>query len=171
MICSGDNITGVINLRRGEELIGLSVITLNGGKIVGEVKDVVYVPVSRRLKGLLIMREGNNFFLSAHNIHDLGRDVVIIENSDCLQECRDMPGLGIKCENNTLAGERVITENGRELGMVTDLVINEDDLEITGYELSAGLISDLLDGRNTISLESDIQYGRDRLILKNYKEE
>ncbi|MFW6238438.1 MAG: PRC-barrel domain-containing protein [Bacillota bacterium] len=158
-------------MRRGEELIGLPVITLNSGKIIGEVKDVIYIPVSRRLKGLLILREGYKFFLSTHNIHEIGRDVVTVESSDCLQESREMPGLGIKSEDNTLAGERVITDSGRELGMIADLVINEEDMEIAGFELSAGLVRDLLDGREMLSFNSDIRYGRDRLILKEHKEE
>ena len=154
-------------MKKGEELVGLSVMTVEKGDLLGEIVDVIYMPVSRKLVGFLITKDKNKYFIASHNIKEVGRDVVIVNDPDCLQECHEIPGMGIKCEGNTLAGQKVVTTSGRELGIVSDLVIDEKDLSVVGYEISSGLIQDLLEGRDILSLEKDIQYGKDGLILND----
>ena len=153
-------------MRRAAEILGLPVIEEKSGEIIGEVHDVIFIPTSSRIKGLIV-EKGNKYLLQSHNINEIGEDAVIIKKGNVLQDYEKMPGIGVKEGENSLRGEKVITSSGREVGTVEDLVIDEETGEIIGYELSEGLIQDLLEGRNILEFSEELNYGKDALIIKD----
>jgi len=50
-------------------------------------------------------------------------------------------------------GDTIYGPDGKELGLLSDFVINRDDKHIWGVELSSGLVKDILDGRPEIPLQ------------------
>ena len=153
-------------MRRLAELLGLPVISRSNGEILGEVDDVIYLPTSSQIKGLVI-RSKEQYYTESNNIYKIGSDVIIINHSSLLTEYQKSPGIGITEDNGTILGETVITNDGKEIGAVNDLVIDENDYRVVGYEVSGGVIQDVLQGRNILSLDDDITYGKDALIINN----
>lgn len=151
-------------LRRVTEIIGLPVINLNSGEKIGEVDDVIFIPISKEIKGVLVKNK-NKYFVPNHNIHKIGEDAIIINNRNALQKFNKTFGIGIKNGDQNIIGEKVITKSGSEKGMISDLVIDENKQILIGYELSEGIIQDLLEGRNILSIEQDLYFGEDTLIL------
>ncbi|MFW5787584.1 MAG: PRC-barrel domain-containing protein [Halanaerobiales bacterium] len=64
-----------------------------------------------------------------------------------------------------ILGNSVINTSGKELGVISDLLIDEKLGKIVGYELSGGVIQDLWEGRNFLTVEENLYYGQDVVIV------
>ncbi|MEA4924023.1 MAG: PRC-barrel domain-containing protein [Syntrophomonadaceae bacterium] len=51
-------------------------------------------------------------------------------------------------------GDTLLDKEGRELGVLSDFVINPDSKEVWGVELSAGAFQDILEGRSEFPINS-----------------
>lgn len=56
-------------------------------------------------------------------------------------------------------------DDGRELGIISDVFFDPDDGEITGYEISKGIIDDLFAGRDILSGNFSPYAGGDVLVI------
>jgi uncharacterized protein YrrD len=148
------------------ELLGLPVINRSNGEILGEVDDVIYRPVSSRILGLVI-RSKERYYTESDNIYKIGSDLIVLNHSSLVHEYQQSPGIGIAEQNGTVIGETVITSDGDEIGAVNDLVIDEKNYQLVGYEVSGGVIQDVLQGRNILSFDENITYGKDALIINS----
>ncbi len=132
---AGVKIAVVIAMTGMKRLIGLPVVV--DGKQIGTVTRGVVQPDGRALLGLVV-REGikSSRFLPARDIRMLGRLSVIGSRKP-----ERMP---------REAGYRlfrVTDANGARVGLVTDVMLDENTLRVTALEISSGPVDDLIDGR------------------------
>lgn len=140
---------------KGREIISLPVMTQNDRKQVGEVKDIVYDTLQNRVIGYIVetggwLRDGKGFLHSEL----IGRenDCLIIESPSVIRNLHSVPELKkILDEQIDVRGMRFEYDDGRFAGIIQDLVMDEQTGEISGYEVSDGIIQDLLNGRQVIS--------------------
>ncbi len=152
-------------MQKGNDLIGIYVVEKESGEIIGRVEDILYSPVFSSITGIVINNK-NKFFCDVNNINKIGEDIIIIKDKDKIDIIDEIyPGLGLKEDANTIMGNRVISEEGKELGIVIDLIIDEKEKRLLAYELSGGLVDDLLNGRKVLTLDKYIKYGKDLLIV------
>lgn len=69
-------------------------------------------------------------------------------------------------EKRDIRGLRVEYEDGRSIGVIQDLILDENTGEITGYEISDGVIEDLLKGRFSIP-NIGVSIGPDRIVASS----
>jgi uncharacterized protein YrrD len=127
-------------LLRAAELVKRPVVTLTGHDIA-QIKDVIYASSTGTLAGFTL--NGRGMFsgplrktLPWTNVHGLGPDAVMIKDDsmlagkDALSGQREGAGGGV-------LGSRVLTDGGRELGRVTDLIlaVGEGATDAVGYEI------------------------------------
>ncbi len=122
-------------------LIGLPVVTLSGDDIA-EVRDVVYEPKRGALVGFTLNKRG--FFsgrqkqvLTIDSVRSVGRDAVVVDDDDALTEKGNGDGsIAAAPSDRDVIGASVITDQGVELGTVSDVVISLGrKAEAVGYEL------------------------------------
>lgn len=139
---------------KGRELLSLPVVTLNDRRQIGEVKDLIYDHAGNRIIGYMVeaggwLRDGRGFLHS--EMIRLDKDCLVINDESVVRNLRTIPQLAELLNNkNDLRGLRVEHEDGHPLGVIQDLVVDGETGEIMGYEVSDGVIQDLLDGRLTI---------------------
>lgn len=155
-------------------LIGnLPIITINDGKSENKVKDVIYDGQSNLVKALLVDDKGwfkGAKILLLTDIISLGQDAVTIEDDDCFTTSDDQNDANIAVivnDHNFLTKNKVITENGTDLGRVTDIYFNFPSGEVVDIEVSKGFLQNLGTGRRMIKLEDVITVGTDNLIVKD----
>lgn len=51
-------------------------------------------------------------------------------------------------------GDTLFDTEGRELGVLSDFIINPDSKKVRGVELSAGVLKDILEGRSEIPIQA-----------------
>lgn len=125
-------------LLRAGELPGRPVVTI-GGEAIAQIRDVVYDAGSGEVIGFTLAKRGifsgkMKQRLPTHRVTGIGPHAVMIPDEDVLAG-RD--GLRQPADDRDVIGARVLTDDGRELGHVSDLVLRTqgNHADVIGYEL------------------------------------
>jgi uncharacterized protein YrrD len=129
-------------LLRGTDLTGLPIVSISDGDDLAEVKDVVYSPEQGALLGFTLNKRG--FFsgtmkavLAYDDVAAIGRDAVMVDDSTAVTEGGESLSKVVEesAARNVL-GNEVLTDAGRRLGEVVDVVVEVTSGEVVGYELT-----------------------------------
>lgn len=156
-------------MRKAHDLIGLPVITVESGKQVGQVKDLL-LDATWHIQGIAL--ETKHWFSSLRyipweEIVGAGSDAVTIPNDSVIREPEQAEGLYALLEGSQkIKGLPIVTVGGQQLGMVEDVYLGQEwGKQIVGYELSEGFISDLKEGRRWLPMPESATKGEDAIIV------
>lgn len=153
---------------KANDVIGLPVLDLQAGQERGVVRDVLF-DEDLAFQGLLVevkamFRRGR--FIRADSIHSIGDDYVTISDIEALLPIHGADHLnGVRAGPIRMIGKPIITANGHRLGQVEDIYFQTEFGTIIGYEVSDGLLSDLMEGRKAIKHMDRTTVGEDAVIL------
>jgi uncharacterized protein YrrD len=162
-------------LIKGKDIVGLKVVAKNSGSFAGEVKELIYDPQSNRVRALLLGQNGlfgDSRLLMFDDITSIGKDVVIIETTKVIKKESEVPEevSQIARESNYLTKTKIITEDGKDLGTVSDIFFDENSGEVEEMEVSQGL-ANLQSGKKRIKVEDIVTIGKDATIVKSSAEQ
>lgn len=143
------------------KLLKNAVIDESCGALVGKVVDLS-LDGEQKIDGIVVlMGSGDKRFLPV-NCFRIDKDVVLIDGADCLKTLGggDDPGMYQSC-----LGNLVLEESGREIGVLSDLVLQTENKCIEGIEVSGGLIKDLIEGRTEVPLDQVRSFEDQRLVI------
>ncbi|GAB4260237.1 PRC-barrel domain-containing protein [Thermincola ferriacetica] len=155
-------------LRKGRELIGLSVVELNSGKNLGEIKDILYSPVENKVMAFLIA--DNGWFWGAKVLPYeealyVGRDMVMVSDAGKIHNTKYHSDYNRMYQDRIdIRGCQLISGAGEIMGTIQDIIINPAG-RITGYELSNGVIDDILKGRKVLAVPDNMVISDDVVIV------
>jgi uncharacterized protein YrrD len=125
------------------QIIGLPVVTLEGGEDVAEVRDVIYDPGAGSVVGLTLNKRGFlrgrlGEVLPAANIYAIGPDAVVVANESALTAPNDAPAdVAAPDEQRNIIGNDVTTESGTVVGTVEDMALIAGGRgEVVGYQIN-----------------------------------
>lgn len=137
---------------KGKKILGTLAIDLQTGTRFGRVRNIIIDPEKRRAKAVIL--PGKRWFypqvwIEANSVLALGRDVLSINSASGVKSTREIPGGRDELEKGIrkLWGLMVVTEEGKLLGYLEDILFSVPGGDIAGLELSRGLIGDILQGR------------------------
>lgn len=145
-------------MRSRAEVRGLPVVDTDSGRVLGRVKELVVNPRRGVVTGLLLSAGRRDLFLPFDQIRVLGQAAVTVGAEVRLEPTRD----GAQCEGPI--GKRVVTPDGKLLGLVDDILFDAESGCLWGYELTAGVLADFVDGRKAVALTDDLVIGPDSVI-------
>lgn len=149
---------------KGREFLGLPLLETVTGRRLGEVEDLVFNPEKHIISGFLIDK-GNWFRLAKQIprplIRQVEMDLIKVENPEAVELSHG------DCLVSALNGRTVKTIHGKVLGKVQDAVVDEQCKFVTGFEISDGLISDLVTGRAIIQRSSVISESEHALVVED----
>lgn len=157
-------------MKKSRQLSGTVIIDIETGKKIGKIKDTLFIPGERMIKGFCVSSgkwlKGVKILLP-HDIEYIGSDSVMVRNKDILEGTEKLPHYldSIK-EKNRVLGLKVVTDRGEELGFLEDIIINEEDCSIEGYVLTDGIIEDIIKGKLILPFTDDILFGEDSIVVK-----
>lgn len=149
---------------KGRELVGLPVISRDRGEELGRIQDLYYDESSSNLKAVLLAGGG---WLRQPRIVDFSQ--IEARGPDAFTVCdagaiiQDPPPGTRRWQE--LKGMRLINQEGQELGIVEDLVVELPSGQVKALEVSTGLVNDLLDGRKELPLTGQVNWGEDTAII------
>lgn len=157
-------------MKRARDIVGLPVICVQTGKQCGAVQDVLLDP-DWRVAALLL--ETKTWFsqltcIEKKDIVAIGDDAVTIAEEGAirpLESCAS--GTAWLLSGDTkVKGLPVITVNGQQLGVIEDVYLEPDQgIQVIGYELTEGFISDLTEGRKWLPMPESVTIGEDAVIV------
>jgi uncharacterized protein YrrD len=129
-------------LLRGTDLNGLPVVGITDGDAIADVKDVVYSPDQGALLGFTLNKRG--FFsgpmkavLAYEDVVAVGRDAVMVNGLSAVTEGGEsLEAVVDESAGRNVLGDDVLTDGGKRLGKVIDVVIEVTSGEVVGYELT-----------------------------------
>jgi len=127
---------------KASELIHRLLITRDAGEQVGKVEDLVVDQTGSRVLGVLVDEKG--WFSGAHVVRwpavlSVGEDTVVIDSKTSVVKASEVPEMkDVFDRGNVLAGVRVRTTDGQDLGKFEAFYFDEKSGRILGYELSGG---------------------------------
>lgn len=148
-------------LVRAGDLIGRPVVTLDTAEDVAEIKDVVFRHAEAKVVGFTLNKRGRfggprKEVLPWSRVTALGRDAVMIDGRDALGRADDSMTAAVSGPDENIVGTNVMTDAGRVLGTVRDLVVEiGGDADIVGFEIEDGGEGRLLPVGDTFSLSSE----------------
>lgn len=129
--------------------------------ILGRVKRVI-VNDDYEIDCLIIDTTKQGQQIAPAKAITLGKNTVMLNNLEAMKPYSLEETLTVYEEK---LGDVIFDQEGRELGMVSDLVVDRPSLKIIGIEVTAGLLRDLIDGRMVIPLEQVIWSGKTSAVL------
>lgn len=154
---------------KGREVIHLPVVHPTSGKTLGQVVDLVVDPGKGKILELLIQAyeqpEKSLIPLSQVRVErDAVRTNVELQMFD--QESGPKPPSVLYASR--LEGHPVITEGGKNLGNIGDLLIDPQQGDVTGLEVTDGLMQDLLTGRIQLPWPDILSWGTESVIVADH---
>src|SRR5689334_17039310 len=154
---------------RASEVIGRPVVTLSG-ELVAEVKDVVFERTGGRIAGFTLRNPGlfsrsRKDSLPWDGVHGVGRDAVMVPDETVLVAVDELAPHKQARKADVLQ-DRVLTDNGRDLGRVVDVVLHSGTtLEVVGYEVEASEALGTAGRRVLIPLPDTVAVSGEHLIV------
>lgn len=159
-------------MKKGRAIIGLNVLEEKEGMHLGKVIDILYTGSEGRVIGLMVETAGASLpemrFVQLTKVKEITKEAVFIESKDALQAPQCL-------KNNDeasfsaalLSGQHIYSELGKEKGIIKDVLIDLTSGKVEGYQVSGGIIADLVSGRNVIPVSDVITMGKDMIIMKD----
>jgi uncharacterized protein YrrD len=159
-------------LIKGRDLIGLKVISLENGKLINKVDEIVYDPKENNVKALVVDQGGwfaDTKIVLYQDIKSIGQDAVVIDSEDVIKKASDVQEniTHIVKDDNYLTTNRVMTENGTDLGQVSDVVFDKENGHVVELEITQGTVDNIKSGKKHISVNDVIKTGEDVMIVKD----
>lgn len=163
--------TGTGQQRKGKDLVGLPVMSFAEGEQLGKVEDILFDPEQNRVVALLT--DSGGWFSSARivpwqNIQTIGHDSIIVPSRSAEIKADNDPYVKrIMDADNILVNTQVYSEDGRDLGKIGDLFLDDSSGEVLGYEVSGGMFASTLKGKKFMPAPDTLTVGRDVAFVPN----
>ena len=160
---------------KGKDVVGLRVLSVNDGKQIETVGDIIYDPSEQRVRALLVASGGifsKPKAIAIQDVLSIGRDAVMVQDQDAVVSLDELPKRvhEIADSKDNLAKTRVVTQEGTELGQVSDIIFNSVTGSVEQLEVSQGGIKNLSSGKKSIRPEDIITVGSDATIVSAFTE-
>jgi uncharacterized protein YrrD len=156
-------------MRRVTELVGKPIVTSDTGKDVGSAADVLVSQDGSRLVGFVITRgtlRGEKGVLPFEQVQSLGRDVIVAKGEPLILDREQWADEGVaSIRSSSFVHKRIVTTDGRRLGEVKDLCVDERSGDIAGYEVVESGFAGLVQRRRTVERSGRVVVGPDVVIL------
>ena len=159
-------------MRKRKELQGLAVMDVSGGKKLGSVGDLVVSPENGRVVALTMtggMLSGSESWIAVEDVRAIGPDAVTVAGESVARPGREMPD-GIRAARDAsrhLAGKKVVTERGTLVGTISDYLVDEGAMRVTGLTVGGGLLSNV----DSVAADRIVSVGPDAVIVTDAGEE
>lgn len=155
-------------LRRYSEVLNLPVLCADSGRKAGIVKDIIFGLESKEVKGILVEQKGISLkkkVVFLDKLLSLGSDAAVINSSDCISEMDRTAFSEAFCDKGNLLGLKVFSKAGGDLGIVKDVIFDLQTGKIEGFEISGGMIEDIMQGREIIPLFGKVELGKEFAVV------
>ena len=164
-------------MMRGKEITGLPVYDASEGRKLGSIKDIVLDIDSRKVVGFTVDTGGlfgpGHKVLPMDEIKSIGPDAVMVEDKTHAvlhDEGREPEIRKILDEGHSVYGKKILTRSGKDLGAVSDIMVETDSGVVSGYEISGGIARDIGRGRAVVPMTDDFTAGEDAIIVPDETE-
>ncbi|MEN6326210.1 MAG: PRC-barrel domain-containing protein [Syntrophomonas sp.] len=156
-------------MKKSQEIIGLPVFSILDGKKIGQVKDLVINPEEGKVDFILV--SNHNWYVGARvlaykSVMGIGEHAVTTERDNLLTPINETANANKLLERNIeLKGNRVLTNKGNLIGVVSEYVVDEDNGKISRLEYRTAEDESKIE---IIEAGKVMTYGVDVVVIKEH---
>jgi len=147
------------------DIIGLKIISINQGKQISKVKDVIINPESGSISFFIIDQPSDYLgarIISYKDIVGLGDFALIIPDSKIIQDvAHNQLAIDLLKKEIKVIGSHILTTKGSLIGQVTEIMIEEE----TG-KIAACMVSNPQGRQEKVSCDTVVTYGKEIILLE-----
>jgi uncharacterized protein YrrD len=154
-------------LLRGRDVSGLPVVDLSTGEDIAEIRDLIFDPGAGVVDGFTLARRGflgrrMREVLPVDAVHSLGTHAVTVDTSEAITAPGQAPAeVGAADRKADVTSNDVLTESGRNLGRVQDVILTGGPRpRVVGYEIGGGTA-----GAGFVPIDTSRAVSRSALIV------
>jgi uncharacterized protein YrrD len=161
---------------KGSQLIGRAVIDMEAAERLGKIKEIIVQRDGERVAGFIVVHGetivgtgGKRRMIPASAVYSIGPDAVTVRGS-AMQELAELDNLP---RMSDIIGHKMVTQSGRLLGLIDDMLINGADGTIVGFVVGEGVRSKLENIFNPqrsrihgyVRADADLHVGKDLIVV------
>ena len=127
---------------KGSQLVGRAVIDMEAAERLGKIKEIIVQRDGERVAGFVVVHGetmvgtgGKRRMIPASAVHSIGPDAMTVRGS-AMQELAELDNLP---RMSDIIGHKMITQSGRLLGVIGDMLINGANGTIVGFVVGEGV--------------------------------
>jgi uncharacterized protein YrrD len=154
-------------MKKSQEIIGLPVFSILDGRKIGQVKDLVLNPEEGKLDFILV--SNGSWYVGARvlpyrAISGIGEHAVTTESEAMLSNINETLDASNLLERNIeIKGNRVLTNRGNLIGVISEYEIDENTGRITRIEYKTAQDESKVEG---ITADRILTYGADVVVVR-----
>ena len=163
---------------KGSKLVGRSVVDMDAAEKLGKVKEIIVQRDGERIAGFVVSHSetllgtgGTRRTVPARALNAIGPDAITVHGGSVTEpsatELDSFPRM------SDVIGHKMVTQSGRLLGSIDDILIDPQDGTIIGFVLGEGVKSKLENMFNAdrahtpgyVRADADLQVGNDLIVV------
>src|SRR5882757_2345814 len=161
---------------KGSQLVGRAVIDIEAAERLGKIKEIIVQRDGERVAGFVVVHgetivrtAGKRRMITASAVHSIGPDAMTVRGS-AMQELAELDNLP---RMSDIIGHKMVTQSGRLLGIIDDVLINRADGTVIGFVVGEGVRSKLENIFNPqrtqthgyVRADADLHVGKDLIVV------
>ena len=155
---------------RLSEMIGKPVVSTDSGDKLGTISDALLDASAASVVGLVV-RHGlipKEEVLPLADVQRVGRDAVLARTQEHLVGSREWRKGEVEATRSSeVMGRRVVTVAGEQLGVVSDILIEEQTGHFGGLEVQSHSLGGLRSHRSVLSAAATPRIGPDAVVVRD----
>lgn len=156
-------------LRTFSAVSHLPVFSVETGEKLGVFADL-YINKHGQVTGFLLDKKSffqRDLFLPLESIYRIGQDSIFVYTDKFAEKPTASDVYPLKQGKRRFYGKPLLTLEGEKLGIVEDVYFQEELGTVIGYELTEGLLADLIEGRKVVKTNAPLTVGEEVLVIRN----
>jgi uncharacterized protein YrrD len=162
---------------KGSQLVGRAVIDMEAAERLGRIKEIIVQRDGERVAGFVVVHGetivgtgGTRRMIPASALHSIGPDAITVRGSAIKERIADLENLP---RMSDVVGHKMVTQSGRLLGSIDDVLINGADGTIIGFAVGEGVRNKLENFFNPqrsrihgyVRADADLQVGNELIVV------
>jgi uncharacterized protein YrrD len=171
---------GITKLRgemiKGSQLMGRAVIDMEAAERLGKIKEIIVQRDGERVAGFIVVHGetivgtgGKRRMIPASAVYSIGPDAMTVRGS-AMQELAELDNLP---RMSDIIGHKMVTQSGRLLGVIDDMLVNRADGTIVGFVVGEGVRNKLESIFNPqrsrvhgyVRADADLHVGKELIVV------
>lgn len=155
-------------MQRVSELLGKTIVAADSGQRIGRSEDLLLSANAERVIALVVRRRllGSERVVLYDDVQTLGRDAIITRTTPREMGAHEWHECQIEAHrSSSLKGKRMIGRDGREVGTVADVYVDEDTGEVQAYDVAEQAFAQLITRHRVLPRPDEVIVGPDALIV------
>jgi uncharacterized protein YrrD len=156
-------------LFKAKDIIGRSIVSYSSGKILYKIYDVIHDPEKQEVVGFLVdetwmLAKGRHLPLSV--VRSIGHDAVTVNDDSTVITAKNDPRVKRILDNRLdVRNNKIMTEEGEEVGRISDFFFNGETGQIERYEVSRGIGRDAYQGSAFLDAADVVKVGQEVVFV------